>query len=350
MSDAAHDTTWADLPPWLNGIADEMLSRRARWPHALLLGGRQGLGKRALALHWARALLCEAPQADGDACGKCPSCRLVVGSNHPDLRLIEPVVYDEEGNAERTDGIGVDRIRDLTAFAQLSSHRRIAKVALVVPAEALNAAAANALLKTLEEPPPGTFLILVSHQPGRLPATIISRCRRLPVAEPESEAAAAWLAGQGIGDPRAALARAGGAPLLALALSAPQSERNREALIAELARPERLSPVALGSRIDALPKDARGDALAQWLYWLLTWATDLAGVASGGAPRFHVDRHDVLRGLAPRVARVPLFRYYQTLLRQRALLAHPLQPRLVAEALLFEYQALFARPTALAKG
>jgi hypothetical protein len=77
------------------------------------------------------------------------------------------------------------------------------------------------------------------------------------------------------------------------------------------------------------------------VYWLLTWSADLAASASGGAPRYHPDRRDALARLGKRVARLPLFRYYRALLRQRELLGHPLVPRLAAEALLFEYQALF---------
>jgi DNA polymerase-3 subunit delta' len=198
------------------------------------------------------------------------------------------------------------------------------------------------LLKTLEEPPAATYMLLVSHQPGRLPATIISRCRRVPVSEAEPEVAMTWLAAQGVADPEAALARAGGAPLLALELAQPEVRQGLQALMTDLARPERLSAVAIGARLEALPKDERGPELAHLLYWMLTWATDLAVVASGGAPRFHPDRREALSRLAARVARVPLFRYYQKLLHQRALLAHPLQPRLVVEALLFEYRSLFA--------
>ncbi len=183
------------LLPWHRDLATAMLQQRARWPHALLIAGRRGLGKRALALHFARALLCEAPRPDGDACGVCPSCLYVAAGAHPDLRLIEPLLFDEEGNVTVVDAITVDRIRELTAFTQLSTHRHRAKVAVIAPAEAMNAAAANALLKTLEEPPADTYLMLVSHQSARLPATIISRCRRLPVPEPDVTAAAAWLAG-----------------------------------------------------------------------------------------------------------------------------------------------------------
>lgn len=342
MNGLDSDTISQPLPPWQYAVAAEMLAGRARWPHAVLIGGREGLGKRRLAMHLARALLCEAPRADGEACGTCVSCRLVESGSHPDLRLVEPVTYDEEGNASKTDNIGVDRIRELTAFVQLSSHRRVAKVAVIVPAEALNVAAANALLKTLEEPPSATYLLLVSHQPGRLAATVVSRCRRVPVGEPEPATANAWLATQGVADPGAALARAGGAPLLALELAQPEIKQGMEALMADLARPEQMSAVAVAARLEAVPKDERGTELGHLLYWMLTWATDLAVVASGGEPRFHPDRREALSGLAARVARVALFRYYQKLLHHRALLAHPLQPRLVAEALLFEYRSLFA--------
>jgi DNA polymerase-3 subunit delta' len=337
---------WEALPPWLEPAAASMLAERARWPHALLVAGPQGLGKRRLALHLARALLCESPRPDGSACASCVGCGLVQRRCHPDLRLIEPLTYDDEGNAVPVDAITVEPIRDLIDFALLSSHRGGAKVAVIAPVDALNAAAANALLKTLEEPPPRTYLLLVSHRPGRLPATIVSRCRRLPVAMPDGAVASAWLAGQGVSGPERLLAQAGGAPLLAQTLADAGLQRGRDWLLDELARPERLSPVAVGARIDALPKDERRSALADASYWLLTWTADLATVASGGTARFHPDRGAVLAGLGPRVARVPLFRYYRTLLRQRALLAHPLQPRLVAETLLFEYRMLFPRSRA----
>ena len=334
---------WEALPPWHEAVAANLLQERAQWPHALLIAGPQGLGKRLLALHLARALLCETPRPDGNACGTCSGCGLVERRSHPDLRLIEPVTYDDEGNATPVDAITVEPIRDLIDFALLSSHRGGAKVAVVAPADALNAAAANALLKTLEEPPPRTYLLLVSHRPGRLPATIVSRCRRLPIAMPDVAVASSWLAERGVAAPERVLAQAGGAPMLAQTLADADVQLGRDWLLGELTRPERLSPVAVGARIEAVPKDERKRALADLTYWLLTWTADLAAVDGGGVPRFHADRGDALAGLVPRVARVPLFRYYRTLLRQRALLGHPLQPRLVAEMLLFDYRMLFAR-------
>ena len=337
---------WEPLPPWLEATAAATVGERERWPHALLLSGPRGIGKRLLALHLARSLLCESPQPSGAACGSCVGCNLVARGTHPDLRLIEPITYDDEGNATPVDAITVEPIRDLIDFALLSSHRGRAKVAVIAPAEALNAAAANALLKTLEEPPPGTYLLLVTHQAGRLTATLVSRCRRLPLAHPDPVVAAAWLGGRDVEQADLLLAQAGGAPWLALELADAEVQRSREVLLGELARPERLSPVAVGARLEAVPKDRRKAELAAAVSWLLTWTADLAAVASGGEPRFHPDRRAALGELAGRVARVPLFRYHRSLLRQRALLAHPLQPRLVAETLMFEYRDLFARSKA----
>jgi DNA polymerase-3 subunit delta' len=341
----SQSATWQPLPPWHQAIAVSALDHRQRWPHALLISGRRGLGKRLLALHFARALLCEAPLDSGEACGACLSCGYVGQGTHPDLQILEPVTYDDEGNPTPVDAINVERVRELIAFSQLSPHRQRAKVGLIVPAEAMNAAAANALLKTLEEPPAGTFLLLVSHQPARLAPTIVSRCQRLPAPEPDRSAAAAWLAQNTFGnaDPHLVLAQAGGAPLLALALADADIQRERDHLLVQLAQPERLSPLAFGARLDGAPKDGRKTQLANTVYWLLAWTADLASVAAGGTPSFNPDHRESLKRLAGRVALVPLFRYYRTLLRQRALLSHPLQPRWIAEALLIEYRKLFAR-------
>jgi DNA polymerase-3 subunit delta' len=334
---------WQPLPLWQRETAAAALQARARWPHALLITGRRGIGKRILALHFAQALLCEQPEADGSACGRCPSCTYAVNGVHPDLRLIEPIERDDEGNPRPVDAIVVERIRELIEFTQLSTHRQRAKVAVIVPAETLNIAAQNALLKTLEEPPAATYLILVSHQPGRLPATIVSRCRLLAAPEPDPDAAVVWLSAQGAREPQLLLAQAGGAPLLALTLADPVVQRERELLLDQLAQPETLAPVAVGARIDAYGRDERKARLADVVYWLLTWTADLAAMGSGGSPRFNPDREEALALLGARVARLRLFRYYRMLLEQRALLGHPLQPRLVAEALLFEYRAMFAR-------
>ena len=332
---------WPALPPWLEALAAATLAQRERWPHAWLIEGPRGVGKRALALEFARALLCEAPRAGFRPCGACPGCTWVATDSHPDLRLIEPVEVDEEGNATLTDVIRIDAIRSLSEWAQITSHRRGAKVAVIVPAERMNGAAANALLKTLEEPPPGTFLLLAAHLSGRLPATVASRCRRLAVPRPPREVALRWLAGQGVAAPETLLAQSGGAPLAALALADPALQAERAAWLGALARPEALAPVALAARIELGGRDERRDRLASAIDWLVGWTADLARVRSGGEPQLNPDHGPSLRALATKVARISLFRYYRRLLGQRTLLAHPLQPRLVAESLLVDYRALF---------
>ena len=135
------------------------------------------------------------------------------------IELLEIDEETEELKAVET--IGIKRIRALTEFVALTSHRQRAKVAVIAPAERMQGPAANALLKTLEEPPAGTFIILVADLVGRLPATIVSRCRRVKLPLPDPDAASAWLAEQGVAEPQLALAQAAGAPLAALELADP---------------------------------------------------------------------------------------------------------------------------------
>ncbi len=343
MIASASDGTpvWRELLPWQVELARVALAARATWPHAILLDGPRGIGKRTLALNFARALLCEAPQS-GAACDQCPSCRYVGVGAHPDLRLVEPIDVDEEGVVKRLDEIPVKAIRSLIEWTQITSHRGVAKLAVIVPAETMNPAAANALLKTLEGPPPATYLLLVAHQAGRIPATLRSRCRRMPIGVPDPDIALAWLAQQGVTAAAAVLAQAGGAPLRALEIASPDCQQERAAWLQALAQPESLAPISLAARIEAAPKDERSARLRDAIDRLLAWTADLSRVAAGGEPVRNVDFRQVLEGLAMKVAPIPLFRYHRKLLEQRALTAHPLQPRLVVEALLIGYCALFA--------
>jgi len=333
---------WPSLLPWQYEAARAALVRRAAWPHALLIYGAQGIGKHALALNFAQALLCETPLAEGLACGECAGCRYAIAGQHPDLMRLELLVIDpEEGTLGTVESIGIDRVRALTEFVQLTSHRQRAKVAVIAPAERMNAAATNALLKTLEEPPPGTHLILVSDQPGRMPATLRSRCRMYAAPVPERSDAIAWLAAQGVAAPELALAQASGAPMRALVEADPIVQDERRTWLAALAAPERLSVVRLAARIDAGGKDERRVRLAHAVGWLIAWTADLARIVANDAVRQNPDAAEALQRLAARVAPIALFRYHRSLLRQRAMQAHPLQPRLVAETLLLDYRALF---------
>jgi DNA polymerase III subunit delta' len=225
------------MHPWNEPIFEALKRTRERLPHALLVHGPRGVGKLALAERLAQLLLCEHADAAARPCGSCDGCRWYLGGNHPDFRRLEPEAIarmppepeaEEEGSeapARRTKQpslfITVDQVRALAGFLNLRSHRGALRVALLHPAEDLyQPNAANALLKSLEEPPAGAVFILVSHRPARLLPTVRSRCVAVPVPVPSQDAALGWLAGQGVENAERWLAFAGGAPLQALAYAA----------------------------------------------------------------------------------------------------------------------------------
>jgi len=182
-----------------------------RLAHALLIHEARGTGGDQLALWAAKLVLCTAPARA--PCGLCPACRRVANAQHPDLVRLQPI--------EESKQIRIDEVRELIADLTLTSHQGGFKVAIVSPADALNRNSANALLKTLEEPTPRTLLILVATQPSRLPATILSRCQRIPIRAPARSEALAWLQStQGPGEWNTVLETLGDAPLWAAAVDA----------------------------------------------------------------------------------------------------------------------------------
>jgi DNA polymerase-3 subunit delta' len=176
--------------PWLDTAWQRLLTTRARPAQALLLAGPRGVGKGALALAWAQALLCESPAADGGACGQCAACHWFDAGSHPDFRHVTlQEKTSKEGETRLATAIEVEQAREAVDFVQLSTYRAGFRVVVVDPADSLNLAAANALLKVLEEPPLNTVFVLVSDQPRRLLPTIRSRCTRLDLGLPSAELA-----------------------------------------------------------------------------------------------------------------------------------------------------------------
>lgn len=332
---------WQDAYPWQHTALQARL--RQPWPQALLIHGAAGIGKRVLALNAARALLCEsAERANGEACGVCESCHFVTQGQHPDLMLIEPFEVEASGEIKRLDAIPVDAVRRLIEFMQVTSHRQRAKVAVIVPAERMNAAAANALLKTLEEPPVGSALMLVAQQWQRLPPTVLSRCQRWAAPYPSTEEALAFLQNEGIDGAAQLLAQTGGAPLTARERFAPEQQALRQGWQKALAQPHRLSPYALAQAWAGGSREDGRERLGQFIETLIGWTADLARIHGGGAARYHTDCQEKLQPLATAIAPSALFHYHRSLLRQRRWLNHTLQSRLVVEALLIEYRALFS--------
>ncbi|HQQ62346.1 MAG TPA: DNA polymerase III subunit delta' [Pseudomonadales bacterium] len=226
-----NDTALAPLP-W-QYVQWQSLSERFahdKLPHALLLHGAAGIGKGHIARLLALSLLCE-NSSQYLPCGSCHACSMFAAGSHPDFFLastsygVQDNLDDEDGKPRKakkmavpSKQIKIDCIRDLIHFSTHSAHQSGRRVALIEPAEWLNHNAANALLKTLEEPGEGLFIILVSHQPSRLLPTLRSRCQSLFCATPTHTQATEWLRHH-ISPERAetALVFSNGAPLKALA-------------------------------------------------------------------------------------------------------------------------------------
>jgi DNA polymerase III subunit delta' len=206
--DAPLASELATLPPWLDQQRSQLLAMPG---HALLLHGPSGLGHYELALSIAQAWLCEAPgrAAIEAACGQCASCQQVHSRGHTDLVVLMPEVLmlelgwplSEKAQKEIDDKkrkpskeIRIESVREAVAFAELTSGRGRGKAILVFPAEAMNVAAANALLKTLEEPLGSLRFIVATQAAHQLLATIRSRCQAVAIAQPSASQAVDWLA------------------------------------------------------------------------------------------------------------------------------------------------------------
>lgn len=174
--------------PWLDPLQQALESalHTDRLGHALLLQVSPGLGGEWLA-HWLAArLFCTRLRASPPApCGECLACRRVMSGEQPDVLVLRPIEESRE--------IRIDQVRELIGELTLTSHAGGRKVAIITPADKLNRAAANALLKTLEEPTTGSLLILVTGEPSRLPVTVLSRCTRLQTSLPTLDVLADWL-------------------------------------------------------------------------------------------------------------------------------------------------------------
>jgi len=205
--------------PWLEAVAAEFSERLRgdRMAHAILLSGPAGLGKTGLAQEFLASALCL--EATWPACGNCRSCQLFRSGAHPEGHVLTFERHPKKDELRKE--LVVDQIRRLTASLQLTNTVSRRKAALIFPAESMNASAANALLKTLEEPPGDAVLLLVSHNPSRLPATVRSRCQGVYARLPDQDVAIAWLkdaAAVPEDEARTALEASAGSPLRALEL------------------------------------------------------------------------------------------------------------------------------------
>ncbi len=326
--------------PWQAEVWQHLNQDIKRLPHALLLHGCAGTGKYDFARYFSQSLLCTSPNSHGEACGVCSSCGWFRKNSHPDYRLLSPEqesdADDESVSTKKTKKktqISVSQIRDLSGFLSLTSHRSNGlRIVLIYPAEALNIASANALLKMLEEPAEGVIFILVAHQLQRLLPTIISRCQKINMLIPDETQALAWLSEQGIKNAKLQLNYLDGSPIKVF---------NEQLQFDQLTETWRL--LSLGNRLEphiAAPTlilhsvEAGIIALQKWIY-------DIVAIKLTSQIRYHAAQASALQALAEKVNLSKLFDLQIKVQTIRKLASHPLNHELQIESLLLEYTKIF---------
>jgi DNA polymerase-3 subunit delta' len=334
-------------------VWDQLQARRAQLPHALLISGQRGIGKFDLARSFAESLLCENAGESGTACGKCLACGWLAQGNHPDLRLLQPQALasgesseggegEEVGKKKPSQQITIDQVRALDDFLHVGTHRHGARLVLLNPAEAMNRATANALLKSLEEPIASTLFILVSSEPNRLLPTIRSRCQVLPVRRPAPAVAIKWLHDAGVRDAENWLALAGGSPLLALELNGSGERVLLDSLLAQVSRAQGLDPLAAAAEMDKVVKgDKRPAPLKRAFDWAQKWLFDLTLASEGLAPRYFLAQAALLQRLAQGTDSRKLLAFSRKAIQYKAQCEQPLNSRLFLEDFFLSYARLF---------
>lgn len=311
-------------PQWQRLMEQHSISKL---PHAFMLTGQKGIGKRHLALSLAYYMLCASPKSELP-CGTCKGCELNRAATHPDFILVEP---EDTGKA-----IKIDQVRALSEFLGKTSQQGGYKVAVIEPAEAMNINAANALLKSLEEPSGKTLLLLISHVTSGVMPTIRSRCQLLVLSAPLLEQSLPWLQPL-VGDGNASelLGFANGAPLEALELASGDALECRAALI------KGLESIVLGS---ASPLDIAKAWMSyeprEVLEWVLKWLHGLVSAQLNVSTR--IELSPVMLKFASAVPAALLHRFSDKVVDIKRQLQSGANPnkQLLLEELLMDWNAL----------
>lgn len=319
-----------------------LIAANAPLPHALLVRGARGIGKLVFVRALAQTLLCTSRvEEDAYGCGTCPACGWFDAGGHPDYRQIEPAAASTRDGADEGEKksiiISIDQIRGLGEFISLSSHQGGPKVVVIHPVEMLNLNAANALLKSLEEPPPRTHFLLVTHRPQQVLPTIKSRCRQIALRAPDAARGSDWLAAQGMrDDPGLALAQTGNAPLLSLELNDSEYWGMRATFLRLLTAPD-LDPLAAAEALREFP-------IHHVVSWLQKWSYDMVYSRSVGTVRYNPDHADALCEFATRTDPLAAVRFHREMVKLQRIVHHPLNARLFMSQLLLSYRELVQTP------
>ncbi len=318
--------------PWQQDLWQQLTARvrQGSFPHALLLTGQAGLGKVDLAFALADYLLCESPRHD--ACGGCRGCQLRAANAHPDFFVIEL--------QEKSKVIKIDQIRELVEALTQTAHQH-RQVVVIKTADKMNVAAANALLKTLEEPQGDVVFVLASGNSARLPATILSRCQQLAIHVKQTEVALSWLRSQNIDQQQADFyfRAADGAPLLALRLSQENYLNLAEQVFAHLLAVRCTNDNALLPLVEWLKED-----VMLLLRCLIAVCIDLQKLSQGLAITALVNQHCLsgYQQLLSSLSSLSLANYYERVIDARQLLlgATHVNVQLLFESLLLAWAEL----------
>ena len=304
--------------------------------HALLLEGPQGVGKRLIANRLAMAANCTGTEDWKERpCGTCPTCRQIMAGTHPDVIVVEPDL------TKAARAIPVDAVREVIRKAQYHRYGARHRFILVDPAEAMQESAANALLKTLEEPPPGTGFLLITHNATALLPTIRSRCQRIRLGAVPLDDIVRWLVAKGASHPEAAARLSLGCPGRALAVSESgldERQQIRNGLLEVLRAPlggvnDFAKDLASGSRQAWAP---RVDALLEVLEDLVR---DTAIIASSSSvPLLNEDLRSLLEKWANRLWPMGLVRCAEAIQACRDDLEVYVSGRTALDALLLTVQ------------
>ena len=313
----------------VNQLKEQIVQDRLR--HAYLFTGPQGIGRRTLALRLAQALNCLQPTQPGEPCRVCNTCQQVERMQHPDLAIVQA---ETRGSA-----LKVDQIRQLQRSLSLSPYAARYRVAVFLHFEEANQNAANALLKTLEEPPAQVILVVTAESAESLPPTIVSRCEVLRLRSLPLNQVMQWLQTRwGLPPEQAQLMAhiSEGRPGYALRLHQdPDLLQHRQARLNEFIGLLSATRVERFAYAENLARDK--DGLRQTLFtWLSLWRDVLLRSAGSAAPVANLDRADEIESLAAHVSLEAAHGFVAALENTLSLLEGNVNPRLATEVLLLD--------------